>query len=387
MKAKIILLLTVVFLGLLGCSEPPFENSNPPAILHVAPNSPDRIFLSSLFYNAEIGLNSPHTTIYWSIAMTGTITTDNSGNYTKSGTSSLSGSGIGGYSYNGTYLFLPDGTFSFYSPDFNPLDGGIASANDLFIYAGVSDLTEQRIGVGVVKGTGSYTFASLNGDYYFVTLTRGYKWNITEEGKIHFDGAGSYTISGYYAESGIGVDLPLSYNGTYSVNTDGTFSYKTPRPATFSGGISGSGEVLIFSNVSDPDRQGFGIAVKVGSGNFSNATLNTTYRFIEILDGNADSPYPQADTPVPYSIARVGTIRFDGLNNFTTTGTYSKYTDGIDQAFAYSGQYRLNADGTFSLVTTDQMTVNGGISASGNVFIYSNVSSTSVKSIGIGIKK
>jgi hypothetical protein len=384
---KVFILFTLVWVGLLGCRGASWENPNVPTILHVAPNTPGRIYLSSSFHNAEIGLNSPHTTIDWLRSLFGSIVTDNAGNYSMSGTYSLSGSGVGTYNESGTYLLLPDGTLSYYSPDFNPLNGGISSANDIFIYAGVSDLTEQIIGVGVEKGSGGYTLASLYGDYYFATLTRGNKWNYTEEGKIHFDGAGNYTISGICSESGMGVNLPLNYSGTYLVNPDGTFSYSTPLPATFNGGISSTGGILVFGNVSDPNRQGFGIAVKVGPTNFSNASLNTTFRFVEILDGNADSPYPFADTPVPYTIARVGTVNFNGVNNFTSSGTYSSYTDGIIKSFSDSGQCQLNNDGTFSLITlSDSLTRNGGISASGNVIVYSSVGSTTVKCIGIMIK-
>jgi hypothetical protein len=84
-----------------------------------------------------------------------------------------------------------------------------------------------------------------------------------------FDGSGNYTITGKYAESGVGENLDFNDNGTYSVNSDGKFTFTTSDPSTIDGAIAITEDLFIFSNVREINEPGIGIGVKVGNIGFT----------------------------------------------------------------------------------------------------------------------
>ncbi len=107
------------------------------------------------------------------------------------------------------------------------------------------------------------TDINLSGSYHLIDLTNGDSWGSANVlATAVFDGSGSYSITGEYSETGVGANQAFSDSGSYSVNSDGTFSFTTSDPSTLDGAISSSGDIFIYSNVSETGERGIGIAIK-----------------------------------------------------------------------------------------------------------------------------
>lgn len=78
---------------------------------------------------------------------------------------------------------------------------------------------------------------------------------------MNFDGDGGFTGTGTYSESGVGANLTGSDSGTYSVNSDGTFTL-TNSESTVQGTISSSGDTIIYANVGETTENGIGIGIR-----------------------------------------------------------------------------------------------------------------------------
>jgi len=80
-------------------------------------------------------------------------------------------------------------------------------------------------------------------------------------GSVNFDGNGGFAGTGTYSESGVGANLTGSGSGTYSVNSDGTFTF-TDYEGTVKGAISSSGDTIIYANVGETAENGIGVGIR-----------------------------------------------------------------------------------------------------------------------------
>jgi hypothetical protein len=113
---------------------------------------------------------------------------------------------------------------------------------------------------------------------------------------------------------------------------------------------------------------------------FTNASLDGTYHFVDIWLGDQGSG---AD----WSASQIGTMTFNGAGNYTMTGEYSEIGIGANLPTNDIGNYSVNADGTFSFTTSDPSTLDGAISGTTDLFIYSNIREEDEQAIGIGIRQ
>ena len=217
--------------------------------------------------------------------------------------------------------------------------------------------------------------ARLNGAFHIATFILG-TTSVSEIGTITFDGAGNHTITGTYSESGAVIDQPYTDSGTYAVSPDGTFTFTTTVvPTTYTGAIKGSGDILVFSNVSEQNEQAIGIAVKAGTAGFSATSLDGEYHIATLAEGTAST------------ISEIGTIEFDGAGNHTISTTYSDSGVGNNLDYDDNGTYAVSPDGTFTFTTTVvSTTYTGAIKDTGGILIFSNVSETNEQAIGVAVK-
>ena len=157
------------------------------------------------------------------------------------------------------------------------------------------------IAVGVKQDpAGGFTNADLNGKYWLRRLgIHNFEASDRDEeivyGYIDFNGAGSWT--GYFTviESD-GTSGPTPSNGSYSVNTDGSFTFTliTPDPSIATGYISSDRNFAILSDGyidDDGTHQGIVTALKISDSPLSLADLNGTWRFrdLELHDVYSDA--------------------------------------------------------------------------------------------------
>jgi hypothetical protein len=148
------------------------------------------------------------------------------------------------------------------------------------------------IAVGVKQDpAGGFTNADLNGRYWLRRLgIHNFEASDRDEeivyGYIDFNGAGSWT--GYFTviESD-GTSGSTPFNGSYSVNTDGSFTFTliTPDPSIATGHISSDRNFAILSDGYIDNHgihQGIATAVRVSDSQLSLADLNGTWRYRDL---------------------------------------------------------------------------------------------------------
>jgi len=201
-----------------------------------------------------------------------------------------------------------------------------------------------------VKGNpaGGFTDASLNGRYWFRRLEIENVEAPNREaavtyGHIDFDGSGSFSAN-FTTFNSNGETDPGSFDGDYSVNPDGSFTFHIAgSPDTSTGNIStdpdSSFVVLSDGNASDYDGSydivsGIVTAVKAPITPFSVADLNGTWRHrdLHIQD------FKESDVNV--EVCSI-TFTFNGSGNWDGKADCFD-SDGSSESGASSGTYTLN---------------------------------------------
>jgi 4-hydroxy-3-methylbut-2-enyl diphosphate reductase IspH len=186
-----------------------------------------------------------------------------------------------------------------------------------------------------------------------------------------FDGVGSYTLTGKSSETGINADVPLSYSGTYLVNTDGSFTFDTPDPSTITGGIKSTKDVFVAANVSEQNEQGIWFGISAGTG-LSNIDLSGTYYMVD---------YNTNTNGTDTSISK---LVFDGTGNFSGEQTFAD-VNAPNQKQNFTGTYSVSDNGWVLFDVYGEVT-NGLLSADGQTFIAARINALDVQGISFGVK-
>jgi len=165
-----------------------------------------------------------------------------------------------------------------------------------------------------------------------------------------FDGAGN--LSGTYSASFGGVPVRGTFRGTYTVNSNCTYSDEfTPSGGPVfhrAGTITGCG---IFREVhyvsTDPWLVAFGAAKKTPPGGCSSASLKGTYA--RLGHGTITEQLPGFPPP-PLPTAHSGVVAFDGKESLSGSDTIS--LSGIPGPLSdtFTGTYKVEPDCTTSAV-------------------------------------
>ena len=226
---------------------------------------------------------------------------------------------------------------------------------------------------------GAFTDADLNGRYWFRRLEIENVEAPDREaavayGHIDFNGSGSFSItftnSGSDGETGSG-----NLSGTYSVNSDGSFTFQ----------IAGSSDIITGNISTDPDRSfvvlsdgsasdddgsydivaGIVTAVKAPTTPLNVADLNGTWRFRNLQIHDIEKSYTDV------TVCSI-TFNFDGSGNWDVTADCFD-TDGSSGSGAASGTYTLNPAGNafdFIIAGEPGVFVSGYLSRDQNTLIF-----------------
>ena len=233
-----------------------------------------------------------------------------------------------------------------------------------------------------VKGdpAGGFTNADLDGRYWFRRLEIENVETPDREaavayGHIDFNGSGSFsmTFTTFDSEGETGSG---NFSGTYSVNSDGSFTISTPGdPTTITtGNISPDPDrifvVLSDGNASDYDGSydivaGIVTAVKAPTTQLNVADLNGTWRFRNLQIHDIEKSYTDV------TVCSI-TFNFDGSGNWDVTADCFD-TDGSSGSGAASGTYTLNPAGNafdFIIAGEPGVFVSGYLSRDQNTLIF-----------------
>jgi hypothetical protein len=159
---------------------------------------------------------------------------------------------------SGTYV-INGKAFDFYETGYSEvmISAYLSKDKNTFIFTRASFLENEFFkGIAVKEGAKTYTNADLSGAYFFHDLEfEGYVSDSGEVsvnvGSINFDGNINWTGTAQYFESD-GESASYNFSGTYSVNSDGSFTFKvtseTPN-IVLTGDISGDNNMLIMNKI------------------------------------------------------------------------------------------------------------------------------------------
>ena len=245
----------------------------------------------------------------------------------------------------------------------------------------VANATIYQNKIVAVKGdpAGGFTNADLNGRYWFRRLEIENVEAPDREasvayGHIDFNGSGSFSVNpttfGSDGSPGSG-----NFSGTYSVNSDGLFTFQ----------IAGSSDIITGNISTDPDRSfvvlsdgsasdddgsydivaGIVTAVKAPTTPLSVADLNGTWRFRNLQIHDIEKSYTDV------TVCSI-TFNFDGSGNWDVTADCFD-TDGSSGSGAASGTYTLNPAGNafdFSVAGEPEVLFSGYLSRDRNTLIF-----------------
>lgn len=218
---------------------------------------------------------------------------------------------------------------------------------------------------------------SLSGDYASVGFEVGgntvpVDWRAGTLVHQHFVDASSLTAD-YTVNSSSDASVQTgSATMSYSADSSGDYSATDPNSTVHDGSMNAAGDIGVDAIIRASNRRGIEVMVKKGGSTFSNSCLYGTYHFSDISQTNASNPRSE-----------IGSFYFDGVGNYTFSGTYSTLNVAADVGRNGGGTYSVNPDGTFTL---DGGQFSGVMKDSGDVLVFSYVKDVSVQMIFFAVK-
>jgi hypothetical protein len=249
------------------------------------------------------------------------------------------------------------------------------NANTLALLKNATGGAPPRLEIGV-KQAQNASVSTVNGSYTMVSLES----TSPASGSLN-----SVTLSNGTATSGAAqrntngaiTTLPASPTGTYTVTPGGAITAGTGGNG-ISGAISADGDLLVLAPITsngNGSTPGIYVAVKQGSG-VTTATLNGVYTLVSLSTSTA---------------AGVGRYYSVGVANGAFAGTYIENNSTTStNNIAITGTYTAAADGTMTAVltgATGNSTLTGTMSADGNVFVLSDLTSGEAATLLVGLRQ
>ncbi len=298
----------------------------------------------------------------------GTDTYNGMGSISTTGTVNIGGSIYPGIQQSGTYSV---------SNTTNPptltnagAPGGIEGVNgDVIVTLSTTSGTPPAIGISVVPNANATT-SSINGDYTLVDLSAqlsngnmyGYEATITLT-----NGA----ISGTYTQNVAGtITTGNPASGQWSV-AGGVLT----SVGSASGAVSADGDLIVLADTNSGDDPYINVAVLRGTG-VTAATFQGVYSVVSYVGKAVATTAGQVQTVFAYGN---GTLSFNGTAN--DNGTI------VTTNNAGSASYTVSSDGSLTITQADGSLLNGAISADGNTFVLSAISSGEKPQIIVGVRQ
>ena len=235
----------------------------------------------------------------------------------------------------------------------------------------------MSIAVGVKKDpAGGFTNADLNGKYYFRRLgIHNFEASDREaeicDGYIDFNGAGSWDGQVTCFDSdGSSDSIPSSlFNGTYSVNTNGSFTFNFDGDID-TGHISSDRNFAILSDGvinNGAISQGLITALKISDTSLTLSDLNGTWRYRDFELRNFENTNVNATTCSVRMVFNNG--------NWNASGECLNSDGDTDTVASVSGTYVINGN-AFDLYESGypEVLVSGYLSKDKNTFIFTRAS-------------
>lgn len=236
-----------------------------------------------------------------------------------------------------------------------------------------------KVGFSIKQGTGPFSTSDLDGSYYFRDFDV-YDMSTTSRaaalywGTLDFDN-GTWDVAGNGMESDGSTVTGITDNGTYHMNSDGSFTF-TPAVGdpTYYGQLSADGNVLVLTAGEQKDNgyrhNQFMIAVKDTGHSFTIADLSGIYRYSELHVYNLEAAQ-DADRDGSVSW---GTVSFDGSGAFTTL--FEEFdADAGSESHTTTGTYSMDSEGNVQLTVSMldgqsyTATLTGNLSSDGEVLV------------------
>ena len=295
------------------------------------------------------------------------VTTDGAGGYTVlAHTRNVDGVLSNALSNSGTYSILPDGTLSAVSVNTN-LKGAVLAGGTLVVLNSPAGALEISIGIQQVAGT--FSNATLSGDYVVVKYQRNSlavqntapavgavlpapKGFVSSLINFNFDGQGNFTATEIKNQDGIITNLP-SQTGTYTVGSDGTLTF---TGTGFTGTVLAGGSVLALAATVSGTDPGLMVGVQKSPVTFSLPVTSGRLKIVDFenLSARPQNNMPPAGTPLPVPLGFRGAV-FANSTNSTDANGESIYNnavidneDGTTVLFSESGAYTVRPDGSLT---------------------------------------
>jgi hypothetical protein len=298
------------------------------------------------------------------------------------GISSYSGSGttdtnavIATKSLSGTYAIAPVNSIPYLTTDGGQGVGALEfNASAFALLTNATGGSQPGLAIGV-KQLQNATLATVNGTYAGVSLESTTPASSSLFNSISISaGSGSFGTSQRNTNGTIS-QVASSGTGTYTITAAGVITIGNGNGV--SGAVGPDGDLIIAAPITaagNGSTPGIYVLVKQGAG-VTAATINGVYTMVSLSTGS--------------SLATIdGKAFFVGMAGGVFAGVYDENNAGTPSTGkSASGTYILAADGTMNMVMTGGQALTGVVSADGNVFVLTDMTSGQQPTLLVGIRQ
>jgi hypothetical protein len=214
-------------------------------------------------------LNGTFTVVgYGGVAGTGTVATlsfDGAGTFSGTAVQNSAG-GLSTSGLTGTYAVAGDGTVTVTPAGAAPLTGAVSYVDDELVLVQATPGQSPAIMVGVEYGQSSVANSEASAEYGVASYR-----NSGGMGTLIFNGT---MVSGPIVQNSGGViSSGINFLGTYAPNADGLFTLDQTAGASFTGGVSLSGALLVAGDIAAGQAADIQIGVPVSIGSVGEGQL------------------------------------------------------------------------------------------------------------------
>jgi hypothetical protein len=299
---------------------------------------------------------------------------DGAGGY--SGTSTLNTAGtITSPSFTGTYTVSSVSAIPRVTTDSGAGEGGAEFNASAVVALATNSLdgNQPNLFIGVAP-TQNATASSVNGTYTTVSLESTNPARATLGTLTANNGTGTFSSQTRNTNGTISSPSSSGNPGTYTITASGAI---TIASSGVSGAASADGDLLVFTSTTSTGNSSIpvvSVAVKQGTG-VTSSTLNGVYSAVSLATGST-------------ATANVGRVYSLVLVNGQFSGTYDQNEAGTaSTGNSISGTYTVAADGTFNLVVSGGSSLTGRVSADGNVFALTDITSGDAPILVLGLRQ
>jgi len=287
----------------------------------------------------------------------------------KSATQNVNGV-ITNPSVTGTYAVAPVDSIPTLTLNGTDIGAMEFNASAVVVLANATGGPLPGLFIGVEQAQNA-SISTINGSYTSVSLESTSPTSASLATITALNGTGTFSAEQRNTNGTIS-SLPANPAGTYTVTSSGAITVGTGGNG-ISGAVSADGDLLVLAPITsngNGSTPGIYVAVKQGTG-VTAATMNGIYTMVSLSTSTATGTIGAAFT--------VGVA--DGIFN----GGYIENNAGASSTNTISGTYTTTANGTLTWVVTGGATLTGTVSADGNVFVLTDLTSGDAPVLLVGV--